>query len=112
MGSALEPTPYKPQPIWTAWKLGVAKLLVLLDAATSTVPTGTLRLQIGRLSPFSLSGTMVVTRALMKGARWTAARGATLQGALRCRWNNRKYRFPHAKKIPRKLFEIRARALS
>jgi hypothetical protein len=43
MGSALEPTPYKPQPIWTAWKLRVVKLLGLLDAATSTVPTGMLR---------------------------------------------------------------------
>jgi len=56
MGSALELTPCRPQPIWTAWKLGVAKLLVLLDAATSTVSTSMLRLQIGTLAPFSLSG--------------------------------------------------------
>ena len=56
MGSALELTPYKPQRIRTAWKLVVAKVLVLLDAATSTVPTGMLRLQVGTLALFSLSG--------------------------------------------------------
>ena len=58
MGSALEPAPHKPQPIWIAWKLGVAKLLVLFDAATSTVPVpgGMLRLQFGALAPFSSSG--------------------------------------------------------
>jgi len=53
MGSALAPSPVSPS-TWTAWKLGVAQLLLLLDAATSTVPTGTLRLQFGTLAPFSL----------------------------------------------------------
>jgi len=58
MGSVLEPMPYKPQPIWTAWKLRVVKLLVLLDAAITIVPvpTGMLRLQFGTLAQFSLSG--------------------------------------------------------
>ena len=56
MGSALEPTPSKPQPIWTAWKLGVAKMLLLLDAATFTVPTGMLRLQFGTLALWSSRG--------------------------------------------------------
>lgn len=56
-----------------------------------------------RWSRFLYRATMVVTRALMKGARQTAARGATLRGALRCRWNNRKYRFRCAKKISPKI---------